>query len=529
MDRYQKEVLKSRLTDEKAFLQDLTKSYQQASDKISMNIASLLGRSDANLQHVVYQVQYQKALKQQIDGVLDNLRKSDYNSISDYLRQSYEEGFVGSMYNLQMQGVPLAFPLNQDQVVKALQIDSKIKGGMYKRLGVNAKDLKSAIRAEVSRGISTGSSYADIARIIDQKISGTGLYNSMRIARTEGHRVAEEAKMDAMLKCKNTGADVVKKWDSTLDGKTRPSHRNVDGQVRELDEPFSNGLQFPSDPQGEAKEVINCRCTMLEVGRWELDEDDVNTKFLNENEGKIISFKDSASYEDFKKQYWSKVPKAPVEKKVKVTPPPVVEDKLFPAVLAGVKRGSMMNFDQANELRANPNYSKGGGYQINCQSCVVGYEARRRGYNVETLPNIKGSMLEKLSRNSSLAWIDPVTGKHPTYIYDESALTAKKFQSFMESQIEKDKRYTLQFAWKGRRRSGHIIHVDRLDDGVLRLYDPQVGKQIIGEENVLRYVNQFKYSITLAGRKFPFPPKLMRVDNLEFDTTVVDGILKETT
>ena len=294
MDRYQKEVLKSRLTDEKAFLQNLTKSYQQASDKISMNIASLLGRSDANLQHVVYQVQYQKALKQQIDGVLDNLRKSDYNSISDYLRQSYEEGFVGSMYNLQMQGVPLAFPLNQDQVVKALQIDSKIKGGMYKRLGVNAKDLKSAIRAEVSRGISTGSSYADIARSIDQKVSGTGLYNSMRIARTEGHRVAEEAKMDAMLKCKNTGADVVKKWDSTLDGKTRPSHRNVDGQVRELDEPFSNGLQFPSDPQGEAKEVINCRCTMLEVGRWELDEDDVNTKFLNENEGKIISFKDSA-------------------------------------------------------------------------------------------------------------------------------------------------------------------------------------------------------------------------------------------
>jgi len=31
----------------------------------------------------------------------------------------------------------------------------------------------------------------------------------------------------------------------------------------------------------------------------------------------------------------------------------------------------------------NPNYTKGSGYQTNCQSCVVAYELRLRGYKYE--------------------------------------------------------------------------------------------------------------------------------------------------
>jgi len=529
MRKYQREVIKSRLTDEKFFLKDLTKTYKDASKQISKNISVLLARNDSDLQHVIYQIQYQKALKEQIDSVLDNLRKSDYDSISNYVKQSYEEGFAGSMYNLQKQGIPLAFPINQDQVIKAIKLDSKIKDGMYKRLGVNSKNLKDAIRSEISRGISTGASYADIAKSIDRKV-GSGLYNSMRIARTEGHRVAEEAKMDAMLKCKKLGANVVKKWDSTLDGKTRPSHRALDGQVRELDEPFSNGLQFPSDPNGIAKEVINCRCTMLEIGKWELDEDDVNTKFLNDDEGKIISFEDSESYEDFKKQYWSKIPKTTTTtKRKKKSEEIVLEGNMYPKILAGAKRGKPMDFIKANERRTNPNYDKDEGYQVNCQSCVVGYEARRRGYNVETLPNTDGSMLDRLSSNTRMAWIDPTTGKYPEYIYSADANTPKKFQKYLESVIESDKRYTLQFRWKGRRRDGHIIHVDRLDDGALRLYDPQVGDQIIGDIPILQYINRFKFSITIYGTKYSSPPRILRVDNMEFNVNVVNEILKEST
>lgn len=73
------------------------------------------------------------------------------------------------------------------------------------------------------------------------------------------------------------GADVLKQWDATLDGRTRDSHRRVDGEIRELDEKFSNGLMFPGDPSGSAAEVVNCRCTSNTRARWALGEEELQT------------------------------------------------------------------------------------------------------------------------------------------------------------------------------------------------------------------------------------------------------------
>lgn len=56
-----------------------------------------------------------------------------------------------------------------------------------------------------------------------------------------------------------------KYWIAVNDNRTRRTHRHVtgvDGERRDLTAPFSNDLQFPGDPNGEAKETINCRCTI---------------------------------------------------------------------------------------------------------------------------------------------------------------------------------------------------------------------------------------------------------------------------
>lgn len=55
-----------------------------------------------------------------------------------------------------------------------------------------------------------------------------------------------------------------KTWIAIEDNRTRPthSHKGVDGETKNLDKPFSNGLLYPGDPAGSAKEVINCRCTL---------------------------------------------------------------------------------------------------------------------------------------------------------------------------------------------------------------------------------------------------------------------------
>ena len=199
----------------------------------------------------------------------------------------------------------------------------------------------------------------------------------------------------------------------------------------------------------------------------------------------------------------------------------VTEEKdkgLFPDEIAGVKRGKKMTRDEANGEKPNPNFRQGNGYMTNCQSCVVTYEARLRGYDVQTLPNTKGSMLDKLSRKTNIAWIDPATGKHPDYIFDDTITNASKFAEFLEKVIEPNKRYTLEFLWIKRGRTGHIISVDRTADGILRLYDPQNGKTYIKQE-VLEYLKQLKYSKIL-------PPKILRIDDKQFNLDVVNYIME---
>lgn len=58
--------------------------------------------------------------------------------------------------------------------------------------------------------------------------------------------------------------EMEKMWIAIEDKRTRPthSHAGVDGQRIPLYDKFSNGLMFPGDPNGSAKEVCNCRCTM---------------------------------------------------------------------------------------------------------------------------------------------------------------------------------------------------------------------------------------------------------------------------
>ena len=106
--------------------------------------------------------------------------------------------------------------------------------------------------------------------------------------------------MDACYKAKDMGADVVKQWDSTLDTRTRESHQAVDGEIRELDKPFSNGLMFPGDPDGAAAEVINCRCALLQRARWALDEDELET--LKER-AEYFGLDKSKTFDDYKKKY----------------------------------------------------------------------------------------------------------------------------------------------------------------------------------------------------------------------------------
>lgn len=225
------------------------------------------------LQSKIYQKHFQESLKRQIDNIIAELNNKNYESINSYLKSSYNLGYTGTMYDLAGQGIPLVMPINQLAMVKAVQLSPKVSKRLY---GEYVHQLSKHIRNEVSRGIATADSYANIARNISNA-SKIGLNKSMRIARTEGHRVQCTAAFDAQHKAMAAGADIMKQWDATLDGRTRPLHRELDGQIRELDEPFEAGgleVMYPS-AFGRASQDINCRCALLQRARWALDDDEL--------------------------------------------------------------------------------------------------------------------------------------------------------------------------------------------------------------------------------------------------------------
>lgn len=297
MNKQEKQVEQAQLNKEKQVLKDLKAMYQEAIDSIGEKVQLL--QLDPLSQSKAYQAQFQQVMKSQIATFLDLLHDKEYDTIEEFLKDSYNNGFIGAMYSIHAQGIPLILPIAQEQVVKAIQIDSKIKEGLYKKLGNDIKDLKKVIRTEVARGISQNMGYSDIARNISN-VSNTGLNNAMRIARTESHRVKNQAAYDAANDSQKAGADVLKQWDASMDGATRPSHRAVDGEIRELDEKFSNGLRYAGDPSGSAAEVINCRCATLTRARWALDEDELDT--LKER-AEYYGLDKSEQFEDYKKKY----------------------------------------------------------------------------------------------------------------------------------------------------------------------------------------------------------------------------------
>lgn len=319
MNKWEKEVQQSLLDSEEAAIKELEKQYARALKDITDKVKSFQadidlldqalsqdGLDDATKallqsqkQSKVYQQNYQKALKGQVSGVLDKLHGDNYATIDKYLKSCYETGYIGTMYDIAKQGVPIIAPIDQAAAVKAILTDSKIVEGYYNHLGVNYDKLKKTITQEISRGIASGLTYSDIARNINN-VSSSGLYNAKRIARTEGHRIQQTSSRDAQYAAKKKGCDVVKQWDASLDGRTRDSHARVDGEIRELDEKFSNGLMFPGDPSGSAAEVINCRCTSNTRARWALDDGELQT--LKER-AEYFGIDKADNFEDFKNKY----------------------------------------------------------------------------------------------------------------------------------------------------------------------------------------------------------------------------------
>lgn len=123
---------------------------------------------------------------------------------------------------------------------------------------------KQHLQSALTQGILQGESITKIAKRF-QNVSGMDERAAIRNARTAMTGAQNGGRLDAMERANENGVEVKKGWMATLDDRTRDSHVELDGEEREIDEEFSNGVMFPGDPEGEPAEVYNCRCRMIHV------------------------------------------------------------------------------------------------------------------------------------------------------------------------------------------------------------------------------------------------------------------------
>lgn len=313
LNEIQKTVIKAQLEDEKAALNELKDCYEQAKTNCEKQIAALNARKDMqNLQTIIYQKKYQDAILKQIEKTLDELNNNQYKTLSEFFKSSYVTGYVGSMYDLYNQNIPLTVAIDPKKMIKAIQTDSKLSESYYRnrKQSEDIVVLKKTIRLGVTRGIASGENWVEVAYEIAEKMNSPfnkAMHDAMRIVRTEGHRINQEGFLDAGAEAKEHGADIVKQWDSTLDKVTRQWHQEADGQIVEWDKDFIVGGEHMKAPGvgGSARNVCNCRCQLLQRAKWALDDSELKTL---EERAKFFELDKSDSFEDFKKKYL-KLPK----------------------------------------------------------------------------------------------------------------------------------------------------------------------------------------------------------------------------
>ena len=123
---------------------------------------------------------------------------------------------------------------------------------------------KQKMTSAITQGIVQGETIDEIAVRLAE-VTDMNKNSAVRNAATMTTSAQNGGRNDTIKRAEIMGIAVKKRWLATLDGHTRPTHRICDGEERETGKLFSNGLEFPGDPNGAPAEVYNCRCCLVAV------------------------------------------------------------------------------------------------------------------------------------------------------------------------------------------------------------------------------------------------------------------------
>ncbi len=241
----------------------LTKEYSAVLREITKEIAFYTSKmTDGKLTRTeMYKYNRYQSLSKAISDYLKDINTLNAKSLSKYVADQYELNYFYTGYIMETEyQVKLAYQqFKRETVLKA--IENPIANIS---LESNKAAVRNAIQSAITQSIIKGEGINDAGKRVKRALEQNA-NNAFRIVRTETTRIMNQGELDSMAHAKDVGLPIKKQWVSTLGPTTRSSHAALDGEIKDIDEPFSNGLMYPGDPSRPPEEIINCSCTMITV------------------------------------------------------------------------------------------------------------------------------------------------------------------------------------------------------------------------------------------------------------------------
>lgn len=184
----------------------------------------------------------------EITSLLDGIRDAQDKKLIKEIKPVFEDIHENSI-NMALNAIGSEEVVILDYTI----INSKSN----KIIDINDRTWKD-LRKTIYEGYNEGEAITKIADRVRVVYNNASTKRSVTIARTESNSMMNETSFNTYAK-----EGVPKKmWSLEAE---RDSHIAVGGEIRNINEPFSNGLMYPGDPSGDASETVNCRCCCIPI------------------------------------------------------------------------------------------------------------------------------------------------------------------------------------------------------------------------------------------------------------------------
>lgn len=222
------------------------------------------------LRNQVFQSELLHAKIENVAQISAQAAQTAYKLARDAQYGVFAYGANRSYYELEKQmGASVNLTLYSTETVKKLLKENPrlVPNKRIKSESVRTYDARK-FNAYVMQGIIQGKSVYDIATAALNGMADTERRWAMNNAITALTSAENAGALQQMRNAQAMGIETLKRWNCTLDMRTRETHRLLDQETELLDEPFEvegYEIQYPGDPNAAPEMVYHCRCHLSTV------------------------------------------------------------------------------------------------------------------------------------------------------------------------------------------------------------------------------------------------------------------------